>query len=28
MALARWIIHNDGDMEHLHTQVDAILQEL
>ncbi len=27
MALARWIIHNDKDIEHLQSQVDAILEE-
>jgi dephospho-CoA kinase len=26
--LAKWIIHNDQDIQHLHNQVDQILKEL
>lgn len=28
LRLAGWVIHNDRDIEHLHTQVDAIAREL
>ncbi|MBN4046823.1 dephospho-CoA kinase [bacterium AH-315-P07] len=27
MALSRWIVHNDSTIEHLHEQIDAILEE-
>ena len=28
LPLAKWIIHNDGDLHHLHEQVDKIVTEL